>query len=91
MLMYLPCLGFGLVGKGEEDERTRIGLEAGQRKGRGLMRATACLLPLLAVGTGIHAVWTRSYQCSPDKSEWTSGGPTHMNDDGDGSGSLGSG
>ena len=50
-------------------------------KGLGLMRATACLLPLLTVGTGIHAVWTRSYQCSPDKCEWTSGGPTHMNND----------
>ena len=46
-----------------------------------LMRAIACLLPLLAVGIGIHAIWTRSYQCSPDKCEWTSGGPTHMNND----------
>ena len=45
------------------------------------MRATACLLPLLAVGTGIHAVLTRSYQWSPDRSEWTSRGPTHLNDD----------
>ena len=57
----------------------------GQRKvwvGKLVMRATACLLPLLAVGIGIHAVWTRSYQWSPDKDEWTSGGPTHVKDDG---------
>ena len=61
-------------------------MELDRESGKGVkMRATACLLPLLAVGSGIHAVWTRSYQSSPDRSEWTSGGPTHMKDD-DGNG-----